>query len=65
MNFTAEDFPEGLRCAECHVEFIEGQPIAQRLDGMDVWREGELGPEGEAVPFVTLICVGCSVGVPA
>lgn len=54
-QYTATDFPHGLRCAECSVLFVEGQPIAERLDAMDEWQNGE------PLFWATLMCVACDL----
>jgi hypothetical protein len=55
-TFRDRDFDgHGLRCRECEAVFVEGQPIAERLDGIDALSDGE------PLFFVTLICVGCSL----
>jgi hypothetical protein len=51
--FTLEEFEHGLRCAECDSEFVEDQPISQRLDGIDA--DGNV--------WVTLVCGACAVEV--
>jgi hypothetical protein len=52
-KYHSEDFPYGLRCAECNEEFIEDQPIAEQLDSML-----------DDIPMVVLVCVPCGLGRP-
>lgn len=54
LVYRTEEWPYGLRCAACSEEFVEGQPIAQRLDGFQ-----------DESPLLTLTCVACDVrGAP-
>jgi hypothetical protein len=57
--YRAEDFTEGgkchgLSCAACGTVFVEGQPIAELLDGVDEFAS-------EPMFCVTLVCVPCSL----
>lgn len=54
-RFTAERYPDGLRCDECGQPFIEGQPIAEIPEAMMM-----LDDECPAV-CVSLWCVYCSL----
>lgn len=52
--YRAEEWPHGLRCSACSEEFIEGQPISERLDGFC-----------NGLIVVDLLCVACNVtGAP-
>ncbi len=52
--FASEEWPHGLRCAACSEEFMEGQPIAERLEAFQ-----------DDVPIVILTCVACDLaGAP-
>lgn len=52
--FASEEWPHGLRCAACDREFVEGQPISERLDSFI-----------DEVPLVVITCVGCALtGAP-
>lgn len=52
--YEAADWPHGLRCAACNQEFMEGQPIAERLDAFR-----------DDIPIVILTCVACDLsGAP-
>ena len=41
----------GLKCCICKAVFVEGQPIAEQLDGFLL-----------NTPIVKLVCVGCAMG---
>lgn len=46
---TEEDFPHGLRCAECNRELPPGERYSEKLDGF-------IGD----TPTVILVCVTCA-----
>jgi hypothetical protein len=46
-----EDFPDGLRCGECHREMTDGEHYAHRLSSF-------LGD----TPVVRIVCVPCDLG---
>lgn len=52
--YVAEDWPHGLVCMDCNQEFVEGQPISERLVGI-----GQLS-DGAPVLTVEIICSGCA-----
>lgn len=47
--YTEEEWPHGLRCAACDEVFVEGQPIAERLEAFQ-----------DDIPVVVITCVGCA-----
>lgn len=54
--FDPDDWEHGLRCMDCNREFVEGQPIAERLEAMTEF-------EGRPAVVVELICVECSLSL--
>lgn len=55
MNtYISEEWEHGLRCAACDREFVEGQPICERLDAMTYF-------EDEPAPIVVVVCAECDV----
>lgn len=68
--YTADDWEHGLRCMDCHDHFVEGQPIAERLTGIDTCDDLADLPGADADPcdplfYVEIICVGCDLAVAA
>src|SRR6187551_3654299 len=47
----AEDWPHGLRCAECNRCLKDGDRYSKRLDGLT----------DDGVPTVLIVCVGCAL----
>jgi hypothetical protein len=47
-----DDFPDGVRCAECHRELTDGEQYAHRLSAF-------LGD----TPVVRIVCVPCDLGL--
>lgn len=45
------DYPNGIRCIECHTVFRDGDAYCERLEGM----------AGE-VPVVEIVCERCGMG---
>lgn len=54
--FASSEWEYGLRCMSCNREFVEGQPIAERLEAMTEY-------EGEPAFIVELVCVECSLAL--
>ena len=52
--YCVKDWEHGLRCAACEREFMEGQPICERLDAMTYY-------EDEPAPIVVIVCWECDV----
>lgn len=48
--YREEEWQHGLRCAACGEQFVEGQPIARRLDAFQ-----------DDSPMLVLMCVACDV----
>jgi len=48
--YTPDEWPHGLRCADCSREFVEGQPIAERLEAFQ-----------DDIPIVVIVCVECDL----
>lgn len=55
MAFDPEQWPHGLRCMDCDREFVEGQPVAERLTAMTEH-------QGEPAAVVDIVCVSCALG---
>jgi len=47
----AEDWPHGLRCAECHRPLQEGGRYSERLDALNA----------DGIPIVLIVCLGCAL----
>lgn len=52
LVFREEDFPHGLRCAECHREMTGGERYTHRLSSF----------VGDT-PVVVIVCVPCDLGI--
>ena len=50
LPVITEDWPHGLRCAECHRELGEGDRYSERLDSL-------IGD----TPAVLIVCIGCAL----
>lgn len=46
-----EDWPHGLRCADCNRLLEDGDRYSERLDSFT----------GDGVPLVVIVCVGCAL----
>lgn len=50
--YHEEEWPHGLRCAECSRLFTEGERYSARLTGFQ-----------DDIPMTLIVCVGCAVSV--
>lgn len=57
LEVTYQDFPDGLRCAECDTDIAWGERYSERFEGLT---ETNLLP-GETVPVCVLVCVPCAM----
>jgi hypothetical protein len=53
-GYQPADWPDGLRCADSHREFLVGQPVSQRLFAMDEYAF-------EPVACVEIVCCACAL----
>lgn len=49
MIVTLEGFPDGLRCADCDEELVQGERYSVRIEGMV-----------EDVPLTVVVCIRCA-----
>lgn len=54
MIVRAEEWPFGLRCADCDIEIVEGERYSTRLEGM-------IGD----TPVTVVTCVACGTSYPS
>lgn len=65
--YDPKDYEGGLSCMDCGGIFLEGQPIAERLIGVDTCGDLAYLPGADASPddplfYLDIICVPCDLG---
>ena len=54
-HYVAEEWPHGLRCAECDHLYIEGETLHKQPHGM----------LEDGTPVLLIVCWDCALGVAA